>query len=521
MEESKYYPPLDLCKDVYKETCREAVAASKGGETPEEKRGGVVIPLYRDILADTETPVSAFMKIDEGGSAYLLESVEGGEKWGRYSILGNSSVATLRSKGNVTEVTEGVGTTRTTTRSEGDPVEALREFTGRYRALHMEGLPKFFGGAIGFMGYDTVRHIEELPVETTDDLDLYDLYFILTDTLLVFDNIENKIKVIANIYIEDSAGDREIEKLYREGREKIDALIERLRTTPIDPGVEANTAETPVISNFNKEDFLSAVERTKEYIVEGDIFQTVLSQRFTMDLTVEDFNIYRALRVINPSPYLFYLRLGDTTVIGSSPEILVTVDEGEVTVRPIAGTRKRGKTEEEDLALEEDLLSDPKELAEHIMLVDLGRNDVGRVARAGTVAVSDFQSIERYSHVMHIVSNVRATLKDGADHFDALRATFPAGTLSGAPKVRAMEIIEELEPTRRSIYGGAVGYIGFSSNMDMCIAIRTMVIKDGKIYIQAGAGIVADSVPESEFEETENKARAVFKAVEMAKAGLI
>jgi len=472
-----------------------------------------MVPVWRDILADTDTPVSAFMKIDTGGDSFLLESVEGGEKWGRYSILGSAPKMVLRSLGNRVEVVQANGKRVI----EGNPLDIIQSIISGFSPATVEGAPRFSGGAIGYMSYDIVRHIENLPDSSPRELGLDDIYLIFTDTFLVFDNVEHRIKIVSNAYINE--GD-DVDEAYASSLRKIDAIVEQLRKRTPERGGQTPGGTVEISSNFRREDFLRAVERVKEYIVEGDIFQAVISQRFSASLTVDPFDIYRALRVINPSPYMFFLKLGEATLVGSSPEILVRVEGESVNVKPIAGTRKRGRDEAEDLSLEKDLLADPKELSEHIMLVDLGRNDVGRVARAGTVEVDELMAIERYSHVMHIVSNVKGTLKKGLDSFDALKACFPAGTLTGAPKVRAMEIIEELEPSKREVYGVCVGYLGFSGNMDMCIAIRTMVIAGGRIHIQAGAGIVADSVPEKEFEETENKARGMLKAVEMATEGL-
>lgn len=494
MKKPNYFPSLEVFK--------------------EKARSHNVIPVFRDILADTDTPVSAFMKIDNGGDAFLLESVEGGEKWGRYSFLGASPRMVVRSKADRTEIIEGEKKTVV----EGDPLNVLKRLLSGYDPASVEGVPRFFGGAIGYIGYDVIRHIERLPDTSKRDLDVYDLFFVFTDTLLVFDNVEHKIKVIANACI---GGGADAEEEYGRAVSRIDAVIEELVTKGLPHRKPAPPEHPLVSSNFRREDFLEAVDKTKGYIGDGDIIQAVISQRFSTELKVDPLDIYRALRVVNPSPYMFFLRLGDLTLAGSSPEILVRVEGPEVNVKPIAGTRRRGRDDEEDAALEKELLADPKERAEHIMLVDLGRNDVGRVCEPGTVAVDGFMSVERYSHVMHIVSNVRGRLKEGLSPFDALRSCFPAGTLTGAPKVRAMEIIEELEPCKRGVYGGSIGYIGYSGCMDMCIAIRTMVIKDSRIYIQAGAGIVADSVPETEFEETENKARGVLKAVTMAMDGLI
>ncbi len=492
MSKNRYFPSLEVFKEM-----------AESSNT---------IPVYRDILADTETPVSAFMKIDDGGEAFLLESVEGGEKWGRYSFLGTGARAVIKSRGKTVEITEGAAT-RT---EEGDPIEILRTYMSRFSVAEVEGAPRFFGGAIGYFGYDAVRHIEKLPDTAERDVDHYDIYFIVTDTFLVFDNVENKIKVVCTASVVDGV---DPEQVYKEALTKIDSLIERLRTGTL-PVRTAVASGEGVTSNFPRGDFLDAVEKVKEYIRAGDVIQTVISQRFETKLDCEPVDIYRSLRVINPSPYMFFLRLGGTVVTGSSPEILVRVEGDDVTVRPIAGTRPRGYDEDRDRALEDELLNDPKERAEHIMLVDLGRNDVGRVAAAGSVRVDELMVVERYSHVMHIVSNVRGKLREDLDSYDALRACFPAGTLTGAPKVRAMEIIEEMEPCKRGIYGGSIGYFGFSGNMDTCIIIRTVVIKDGRIYVQAGAGIVADSDPAKEYEETENKAKGILKAVEMAREGL-
>ncbi|MEK7773148.1 MAG: chorismate-binding protein, partial [Deltaproteobacteria bacterium] len=382
--------------------------------------------MYRDILADTDTPVSAFMKIDNGGDSFLLESVEGGEKWGRYSFLGRSPRMVVRSKANRTEIIEGSKKTV----EEGDPLKVLERLMAGYNPASVEGAPRFFGGAIGYIGYDVIRHIEKLPDVSEKDLDIYDLFFVFTDTLLVFDNVEHKIKVIANACINDGA---DVEEEYKKAAFRIDAIIEELTTKGL-PLRKAAPPEPPLVSsNFRREDFLKAVKRTKEYIEDGDIIQAVISQRFSTGLKVDPLDIYRALRVVNPSPYMFFLRLGDLILAGSSPEILVRVEGSDVNVKPIAGTRRRGRDDEEDSALEKELLADPKERAEHIMLVDLGRNDVGRVCEPGTVAVDAFMSVERYSHVMHIVSNVRGRLKDGLSPFDALRSCFPAGTLTGAP----------------------------------------------------------------------------------------
>ncbi|MEK7828775.1 MAG: anthranilate synthase component I, partial [Deltaproteobacteria bacterium] len=471
---------------------------------------------FREIMADMDTPVSAFKNIDKGGPAFLFESVEGGEKWGRYSLLGVEPKVIFKSKGdNIEIITDSKKETR-----KGDPITVLKEILSGYRPVPAGDLPRFYGGAVGYIGYDMVRFFENLPDTGLSDIGMYDSFFVITDTVLVFDNLEHKIKVVANAFIGDRDNPADI---YEKAVKKIDALVERLKTpSPETQRVKESKSQRvkEVVSNFTKEKFMDGALKVKEYIKAGDAIQVVLSQRFETGLDVEPFDIYRALRIINPSPYMFYLRLDGVELVGSSPEILVRVEEGGIDVRPIAGTRPRGKDKATDKKLEEELLKDPKELAEHIMLVDLGRNDVGRVAETGSVSVNELMVVERYSHVMHIVSNVHGQLRQDKDSFDALRACFPAGTLTGAPKVRAMEIIEEIEPCRRSAYGGSVGYFGFSGNMDMAITIRTLVIKNGKIYIQAGAGIVADSDPEKEYQETINKAKAMLRAVELAREGL-
>jgi len=477
---------------------------------------GNLIPVWKEVLADFDTPVSAFRKIETGEYSFLLESVEGGEKWGRYSFLGTEPSVIFRSKGRDIEILEN-GKSR---KHKGDPLDALRELLSRYKPVTTPELPRFHGGAVGYFSYDIVRFVEDLPDLNEDELRLWDSFFVITDTVLVFDNVNHKIKIIYNAYVPEAD---KAEEAYDKAVSKIHDILARLRkpASPYDDKEEAkNLKETKLESNFEKEDYKKAVLRTKEYIKAGDIIQAVISQRWKAPLEVDPFDLYRALRVLNPSPYMFYLNTETEILVGSSPEVMVRVEDGEVESRPIAGTRPRGKSESEDLELEEDLLSDPKERAEHIMLVDLARNDLGRIAETGTVKVDELMTIERYSHVMHIVSNVIAKLRPDSDAFDVVRATFPAGTLSGAPKVRAMEIIEELELSRRGAYGGAVGYFSFSGNMDTCITIRTFVIKEDNIYIQAGAGIVADSDPEREYQESVNKVKALVKAIEAAKTGL-
>jgi anthranilate synthase component 1 len=471
-----------------------------------------LVPISREVLADTETPVSAYLKIrSRSPYAFLFESVVGGEKIGRYSFLGVAPFLIFRSRGSHIEI-EDVKTGEKR-EFDGEPIAELRMLLKHYQAADVEGMPRFTGGAVGYVSYDAVRLIERIPESVADDLDLDDVLLLFFDTLLAFDNVTHKIQLIANVHTE---GD--LEANYEDAVSRLDNLAEVLRQ-PVDASLESGTSSCEVTSNTSKERYMEVVDLCKEYIVAGDIFQVVPSQRFSMDVTVDSLAIYRALRTVNPSPYMFHVNLGDHQLVGASPELLVRVEDGEVQVRPIAGTRWRGKTEAEDLALGEDLLADEKERAEHIMLVDLGRNDVGRVSKYNTVRVTEQMVIERYSHVMHIVSNVRGELKDDVDALDALFACYPAGTVSGAPKIRAMQVIDEMESTRRGPYAGAVGYIDFSGNMDTCIAIRTVVIKDGKAYVQAGGGVVFDSVPENEYQETVNKATALFRAVEIAERG--
>jgi anthranilate synthase component 1 len=476
---------------------------------------GTLIPVYREIMADLDTPVSAFRKIDDGRCAFLLESIEGGEKWGRYTFLGASPATIIRSRGTTVEILETGKAPQV--QNVDDPLAVIREHLARYTPVELPGLPRFFGGAVGYLGYDMVRFFERLPSDAPAEIGAWDSFFLITDSLIIFDNVSQKIKVVANAHLDGSVTPAEA---YRQALATIDALIARLKgpTLPHDPSPSAGSAN--FTANMARSDFEEAVERAKEYVRAGDIIQVVLSQRFSGDLTVDPFDIYRVLRTLNPSPYLFFLRLDGTVVLGASPEVMVRKEGSRVELRPIAGTRPRGETAEEDARLAEELLADPKERAEHVMLVDLGRNDLGRVCKVGTVEVSELMVVERYSHVMHIVSNVRGELDPDHDAFSLVKATFPAGTLSGAPKIRAMEIIDELEPCRREVYGGAVGYFSFSGNMDLAIAIRTLVVKDGRIHLQAGAGIVADSDPAAEWQETVNKAMAVVKAVEMAEAGI-
>jgi anthranilate synthase component I len=480
---------------------------------------GNLIPVYKEIVADLDTPVSAYMKIRGGDYSFLLESVEGGEKWARYCFLGCDPTLIVRTKGNQFTIVDH-GKEETGQVSDECPLSVIKNILAKYRPVQAEDLPRFTGGAVGFIGYDMVRYFENLPDQCTDDLDVPDSLFVITDTLLIFDNVSHTIKIVSNAFVEDD----DLDALYKRTLRKIECLEDKLRASA--PVARTSNNGKPktglgrIESNFEEEAFKKAVLKIKDYILEGDAIQVVLSQRLKYTISEDPFDIYRALRTVNPSPYMYFLKFGDLQVVGSSPEILVRLEDEKVEVRPIAGTRKRGRDEAEDCALEKDLLQDEKELAEHIMLVDLGRNDLGRVAKTSTVEVNEQFIIERYSHVMHIVSNVRGILKPGLDCFDVLKAAFPAGTLSGAPKIRAMEIIDELEPNRRGLYGGTVGYISFSGNLDTAIAIRTLLIKDNIAYLGVGAGIVADSVPENEFEETMNKGKALLKAIEITEKGL-
>ena len=472
-----------------------------------------LVPISRKILADTETPLSAYMKVKEnGGYTFLFESVEGGEKIGRYSFLGVDPFLVFRSSGQGITLTDlRTGETKSYV---ADPIQELRRLIEDHRSVHVPGLPRFTGGAVGYVGYDAIRLVEDIPDTTEDDLNLDDVVLMFFDTLLAFDNIQHVVHLISNVHTQTD----DLEAAHAEAVAKIDALESAL-AKPLAAPVTKGTGQCVISSNTEREAYLEKVEKCREYIVAGDIFQVVLSQRFETEVTVGSMDIYRMLRMVNPSPYNFHIELGDMQLVGSSPELLVRVEDGVVQVRPIAGTRWRGESEEEDQKLADELLADEKERAEHIMLVDLGRNDVGRVSKFDTVRVTEQMTIERYSHVMHIVSNVRGELRDDVVALDALFAGYPAGTVSGAPKIRAMEIIDELEPTRRGPYAGSVGYIDFSGNMDTCIAIRTMLLKDGKAYVQAGGGIVYDSEPDYEFRETVNKAKALFRAVELAEQG--
>ena len=482
-------------------------------------RGFNRIPVIREVLADLDTPLSAYIKLaDNAPYSYLLESVQGGEKWGRYSIIGLPAREVLRVRGyEVTLERDGVVTERETV---ADPLSWIEDFQARYHVAERDDLPRFTGGLVGYFGFDTIRYIEPRLARGAenkpDPIGTPDILLMVSEEVVVFDNLSGKLSFIVHV---DPAQPEALQR----AQARLDELETRLRRVGADyrpARAVRQVAEQDFSASFTEQSYEDAVERIKHYIVEGDVMQVVPSQRMSIPLKARPLDVYRALRSLNPSPYMYFLDLGDFHIVGSSPEILARLEGREVTVRPIAGTRPRGRTEAEDRALEQDLLSDPKELAEHLMLIDLGRNDVGRVSETGSVKLVEQMVIERYSHVMHIVSHVTGQLKPGLGAIDVLRATFPAGTVSGAPKIRALEIIDELEPVRRGVYSGAVGYLGWSGNMDTAIAIRTAVIKDGELHIQAGGGIVYDSVPATEWEETLNKRRAMFSAVALAEAGL-
>jgi len=472
------------------------------------------IPVYKEFLADIETPVTAYLKLKDKGYSFLLESAEGGEKWGRYSFIGCTPILIITYQDERVKISGPEG--KDIYERVNDPLPLLRETLKEFHLAQLSDLPRFQGGLIGYFSYDIVRCFERLPNISIKDLSIPEAVFVLPKTLIIFDHVKHTVKIVSFV---DLRKERELKKAYEGAISSIEKNISQLRS-PLNYGPKAISIST-ISSNFSKESFMSAVDRIRSYIFSGDAIQVVLSQRLSTKIDGDDFSIYRALRSINPSPYMFYLNFDKLKLIGSSPEILVRLEGDLITLRPIAGTRPRGRDENEDLALEEELLNDPKERAEHIMLVDLGRNDVGRVSRPGTVRVTDLMVIERYSHVMHIVSNVTGRLQEGKDAFDVLKACFPAGTVSGAPKIRAMEIIEEFEPTRRGPYAGAVGYFSLSGDMDFCITIRTVVIWEDMLHVQVGAGIVADSVPEREYEETMNKAKAMLKAINWTVNGLL
>ncbi|RMA93022.1 anthranilate synthase component I [Hydrogenothermus marinus] len=474
-----------------------------------------VIPIWKEIVSDIDTPLSVFLKIkSEDRFNFLFESVEQGENIGRYSFIGSSKSVYIKSKKSFIE---SYNQGKVEIKETKDPLEEIKTIIKNFKPYKDENLPPFWGGIVGYIGYDVIHFYEPIPDIKPDTLKLPDIFFFLSDEVIAFDNINKKIKIIVSAFIDENS---DIEKLYEESIKKINEIESKLEEEKNIKRLSIKEISSVKIenwkSNFKKEDFLNAVKKAKDYIREGDIIQVVISQRFSKRLNTEPLNIYRAIRIINPSPYLFYLDLKDIKLIGSSPEILVSVKDGKIFTKPIAGTRPRGKTTEEDEKLEKELLSDEKEKAEHLMLVDLARNDVGKVAKAKSVNVDRFMYIERYSHVMHIVSDVSGQLRKDLHPIDVLKSVFPVGTVSGAPKVRAMQIIEELEPDKRGPYAGAVGYISFDGNLDTAIAIRTAIVQGENIYIQAGAGIVADSIPEKEYEETVNKAKGMIKAVEIA-----
>jgi anthranilate synthase component 1 len=472
------------------------------------------IPVYREVLADLDTPLSTYLKLASGPYSYLFESVQGGEKWGRYSIIGLPTRELLKVFGNTVQIIRQGEVVEET--EADDPLAFVEGYQQRFNAPDLPELPRFNGGLVGYFGYDSVRYIEKRLKDSCpqDQIGTPDILLMVSDEIVVFDNLRGKLHLIVHV-------DPSVDGAFDSAQARIDELENRLhRQTAEAPRTPEHLRgktvdESDFVSGFSQDKYEAAVDKIKGYVLDGDVMQTVISQRMSIPFEAPPLNLYRSLRVLNPPPYMYFLDLDDFHIVGSSPEILARVEDEEVTVRPIAGTRKRGATDAEDKALEKELLADPKEIAEHLMLIDLGRNDAGRVSETGTVKLTDKMIVERYSHVMHIVSNVTGRLKQGTSCLDVLRATLPAGTLSGAPKIRAMEIIDELEPVKRGVYGGAVGYLSFNGNMDTAIAIRTAVIKDNTLHIQAGAGIVADSVPRLEWKETMNKGRAIFRAVAM------
>jgi len=473
---------------------------------------GNLIPVYQELLADIETPVSAYLKVRDNSFSYLLESADGGNRWGRYSFIGFKPFLSVLSRDNDIEVQKG--DEKKIYKDVTNPFDILKETSKKFKPVMVDDLPPFQGGLVGYVNYDLIRKWERLPDIKPFDRKLPECLFTASKNLIVFDHLTHMMKVISFAYIEDGC---DLKECYTRACHEVDKIITELKKPVRDIDTDASVSISELKSNFEKGDFEKAVRKAKEYIVAGDVIQVVISQEFSGEIHGEDFQIYRQLRSVNPSPYMFYLNFGEIKFIGASPEILVRLTDGKIELRPIAGTRPRGSTDEEDLALEKDLMADPKERAEHIMLVDLGRNDAGKVAAPGSVTVPTLMEIERYSHVMHIVSRVEGILGDDKDSYDLFVSSFPAGTVSGAPKIRAMEIISELEPDQRGAYAGAVGYFGFNGNMDFCITIRTITISNNRISIQAGAGIVADSDPEEEYKETIRKASATFNAIERVK----
>jgi len=489
----------------------------------EKAQHGNLIPVYRELVADIDTPVSAYLKLSEIGNGYsfLLESVEGSENVARYSYLGCAPYQSLASRGTELTITAGAAQHKRTLKQGQDALHIVKELMSQYQFVPPDTPDRFYGGAVGYLSYDMVRFFEDLPDENPDDLQLPDCELMFTDTLVIFDHVMHRLRIVANAHVTDDP-----QAAYWEATERIDRLVEALQgplpeqpRRPLTPRIPDDP--TAMKSTMTKSQHRDAVLQAKEYIAAGDVIQVVISHRLSADLQVPPFDLYRALRVINPSPYMYYLSFGETKIIGASPELLVREEDGKVVTRPIAGTRRRGKDAAEDKYLAEDLLADEKERAEHIMLVDLHRNDIGRVCKPGTVEVDLLMEVEHYSHVMHIVTNVIGELADGYDQYDLLRAVFPAGTVSGAPKIRAMEIIEELEPVRRGPYAGVIGYFSFSGSMDTCITLRTIIGKNGTYYFQAGGGIVADSVPENEYEETLLKIGALLDSARLAERGFV
>jgi len=477
---------------------------------------GCIVPVYAEIFADLETPVSVFKKL-ESTYSFLLESVEGGERIARYSFIGSEPERIFKAKNGSVEIIKAKKSNKFT--ASKDALFELKKELGRYKVVKTPGLPPFTGGAVGFISYDMVRYFETLPDKNTDDINSPDIYMLIANTLVIFDHVKHTIKIVSNITAEGGAAAN-----YKKAVKKITAVISKLKKPLKDDARDIRAAGgniSELKSNMSRKEFCESVLRAKDYIKAGDIIQMVPSQRLSADIRdVDPLNLYRTLRIVNPSPYMYYLKFKDLKIVGASPELFVKVEEDTVTTRPIAGTRKRGLNEAEDAKLIAGLLKDEKEKAEHVMLVDLARNDLGRVCKYHSVKVNEFMIIEKYSHVMHIVSNVVGKLQKNKDSFDVIRACFPAGTLSGAPKIRAMEIIDQLEKVRRGPYGGLIGYFGYSGNFDSCITIRTLVIANNKLHVQAGAGIVADSNPALEYEESMNKAKAVISAINLTKRGL-
>jgi anthranilate synthase component 1 len=496
----------------------EQLSKSKFSEI--KQQGFNRIPLVREVLADLDTPLSTYLKLADAPYSYLFESVQGGEKWGRYSMIGLPCKKVIKITGHEVSLYENEQLVEQ--QMVKDPLQWISDYQAQFSVYEDEDLPRFTGGLVGYFGYETIGYIEKRLAKSDkpDPLQTPDILLMVSEEVVVFDNLSGKLYII--VHVDVGGDDVDIEHALQFGEARLQIIADDLRNQLPEKKshVSQQVHEEDFVSGFTEEGYKAAVNKAKQYIIDGDIMQVVLSQRLTIPFSAQPLDLYRALRSLNPSPYMYYLDLGDHHIVGSSPEIRVRLEDEQITVRPIAGTRPRGANEAADIALEKELLADPKELAEHLMLIDLGRNDAGRVSKTASVKLTDKMVVERYSHVMHIVSNVTGELKEGLTAMDVLRATFPAGTVSGAPKIRAMEIIDELEPIKRGIYSGAVGYLSWNGNMDTAIAIRTAVIKDKHLSIQAGAGIVYDSVPENEWAETMNKARAIFRAVSLAEAGL-